>query len=260
MIRVLTSACLAALFSGLALAQPTTRPLQFEVADVQVSKPGGTPNGDFLPGGKLTLQYLTMKDLIAAAWELRDDYLVGGPAWLNSEHYDIVAKAATTTPEKDLRQMLQNLLIERFKLQVHHEKKVMPVYALVAGKKGAKLHESSPDDAEKPSCKIQTPQQRTDGLLLRSFICKKTGVDRLATVLPAIAPAYVDLPVVDLTELKGLYDFTLGWTPRAAGVEPRAGVELPPQPARQQAVSAKCPPPPTRTASRSSMHCRVNWG
>jgi uncharacterized protein (TIGR03435 family) len=42
-----------------------------------------------------------------AAWELRDDYLVGGAAWLNSEHYDIVAKAVSTTPEKDLRQMLQ---------------------------------------------------------------------------------------------------------------------------------------------------------
>ncbi len=74
----------------------------------------------------------------------------------------------------------------------------------MVGKKGAKLHESS-DDAEKPSCKIQPPQERTDGLLLRSFICKKTGIDRLAALLPTIAPAYVDLPVVDLTELKGIY-------------------------------------------------------
>ena len=217
MIRIRKSAGLVALFSGFALAQPATTPLSFEVADVQISKPGGKPNGDFLPGGKLTLQYLTMKELITVAWDLRDDYVTGGPAWLNSEHYDIVAKAVTTTPEKELRQMLQNLLIERFKLEVHHDKKVMPVYALVAGKKGARLQESAAGDAEKHSCKIQTPQQRTDGLILRSFICKKTGMDVLASMLPNIAPAYIDLPVVDLTELKGFYDFTLDWTPRGGG-------------------------------------------
>lgn len=222
MIRVLTSAGLAALFSGFALAQPATTPLSFEVADVQVSKPGGKPNGDFLPGGKLLLQYLTMKEMITAAWDLRDDYVTGGPAWLNSEHYDIVAKAAATTPEKDLRLMLQNLLIERFKLEIHHDKKVMPVYALVAGKKGARLKEPAADDAVKPSCKIQTPQQRTDGLILRTFACKKTGMDELTNMLPRIAAAYIDLPVVNLTELKGSYDFTLEWTPRR-GVRGAAG-------------------------------------
>jgi hypothetical protein len=92
-----------------------------------------------------------------------------------------------------------------------------PVYALVAGKKRARLQESAAGDAEKHSCKIQTPQQRTDGLVLRSLICKKTGMEALASMLPNIAPAYIDLPVDDLTELRGLYDFTLDWTPRGGG-------------------------------------------
>jgi uncharacterized protein (TIGR03435 family) len=217
MIRALKSAGLAALFSSCVLAQPATTPLSFEVADVQVSKPGGKPHGDFLPGGKVTIQSFPMKGLIAIAWDLPDDYVIGGPAWLNSEHYDIVAKAVTTAPLKELRLMLQTLLIERFKLQVHHDKKAMPVYALVAGKKAVKLQERAAGDGDKPSCKIQGVQQRTDGLFLRSFICKKTSMEELANRLPEAAPAYVDLPVVNLTDLKGLYDFTLAWTPTGGG-------------------------------------------
>jgi uncharacterized protein (TIGR03435 family) len=217
MTRVLACAVFATLISGAAWAQPATTPLEFEVADVQIAKPGGQPDVQFLPGGKLILRYLTMQEMITAAWDLRDEYVTGGPAWLSAEHYDIVAKAATTTPEKDLRRMLGTLLKERFKLEVHHETKVMPVYALVVGKKGAKLKESAAGETDKQSCKIQIPQQRTDGFILRTYTCTKTGMGQLAFALPRIAPAYVDLPAVDLTELKGVYDFTLEWTPRRGG-------------------------------------------
>jgi len=194
------------------------------VADVKISPPGGTPKFDFLPGGKLTAHYFTMKELIAAAWGLDEDFVTGGPAWLSSEHYDVVAKAPAlsptqplSAPDKDLLQMLQSLLIERFKLEIHHDKKVTSVYALVVGKKGASLKESAADATDKPSCQIQRPQQRKDGLILRTFACKKVGMDDLADSLGSIAAAYIDLPVVNLTELKGVYDFTLEWAPRRGG-------------------------------------------
>ena len=204
------------LFAALALGQPAAAPLTFEVADVQVSK-SGTPNGDFLPGGKLVVTHLSMKQLIVAAWDLDrwSNRVTGGPDWLDSEYYSIVAKAAPTSTEKELRVMLRNLLIERFKLTTHEEKRPTPVYALVVGKKTAKLQESA--EGAKQECHIETPQDRKDGQIIRSYICTGTGMDLLAQMLPRVAPAYVDLPVVNLTELKGAYNFTLGWTPRGAG-------------------------------------------
>jgi len=195
------------------------------VADVQISKPGGKPNVDYLPGGKVILQYVTMKDMVMGAWKLPSDYVTGGPAWLNSEHYDIVAKAHTTrtdTEDDELKAMLQTLLKERFRLEVHFEKKPMPVYALVAGKK-VKLQTSAAGANEKPDCKYQAPQQRNDGQVLRTFACKKVSMQMLAAELRSMAPAYIDRPVVDLTDLKGDFDFTLAWTPRGrnAPVPPR---------------------------------------
>src|SRR5207245_11222603 len=63
-----------------------------------------------------------------------------GPDWLGSERYDIVAKLPPNSSRDQIPLMLQTLLAERFKLTLHREKKVMPVYALVAGKNGSKLH------------------------------------------------------------------------------------------------------------------------
>lgn len=205
------------LFSGLAFAQRAAPPLSFEVADVQMSPPGGKPSFNFLPGGKLTVHSATMKELIMAAWGLREGYLSGGPAWLPTERYDIVAKAATVKSDDEIRLMLQTLLRERFKLEIHHEQKVMPVFELVVGKKGSKLKESAADDSSDSDCKIQRAQDRKDGQVLRGFGCKKTSMDDFAEALPDFAPGYIDLPVVNQTELKGVYDFMIEWTPRRGG-------------------------------------------
>jgi uncharacterized protein (TIGR03435 family) len=209
---------LAALFSVLATAQTLTPPkLAFEVSDVKVSSPGGTPNVDFLPGGKIVANFVTMKELLAVAWSKREEYVIGGPSWLGEEHYDIVAKATPAAKEADLALMLQSLLFERFKLALHMEKKPMPVYVLTAGKKGPKLTESTAPASEEASCKMQLPTERKDGQILRSLICKNAPISALVERLPNVAPAYVDHPVVDQTELKGRYDFTLEWAPRRGG-------------------------------------------
>ena len=207
------------LFSVCAFAQSE---LTFEVADVKISAPGERQNVDFLPGGKLVVQYLTMKEMIAAAWDLRGDYVTGSQPWLNSEHYDIVAKAAHTSSEKDLKQMLKNLLIERFKLEVHIEKKEMPVFLMVVGKKGSKLKESPAGENPQPDCKLTRPNERKDGLILRTLACKKMPMDAFAELIQGYAGGYIDRPVVNLTELKGLYDFTLEWAPVRGGRGPNA--------------------------------------
>ena len=207
-----TLALFIAVFSGCALAQPAAP--TFEVADVRIAKPGGQPNVDFEPSGRLVANYLSMKELIGAAWSVDPRFVSGGPAWLATEHYDIVAKAPHASNEKDLRKMLQGLLAERFLVKVHTEKKVMPVYALEVDKKGLKIQQSAKDDPAESDCHFTSTPPTNDGPVVRSFACKKVSMDQLAEALPAMAPAYVDQPVVNLTGLDGVYDFTLAWTPR----------------------------------------------
>jgi uncharacterized protein (TIGR03435 family) len=228
---------LATLFSSLAVAQPATlAALSFEVANVKKSKPGGTPNGEFLPGGKLVLRYLTRKEMITAAWELDrwPERVAGGPDWLNSGHYDIVAKAASSTPEKELRITLSNLLIKHFKLETHMEKKPMPVYALVVGRQG-KLQESTAADVERNSCKVQTPQQRKDGQMIRSRVYRSAGGQPHGTRGAVRFHARLD-------------------SPAAAAVAARRRA-MPGEPGG----SERRRPRPIRAGSPSSMPCRVSW-
>lgn len=186
--------------------------LSFDVADVQIAKDATQgPSGDFLPGGRVQLRNVTMKQMITAAYKLQQDMVEEGPAWLDSDRFDIVAKADPKSSIDTLRLMLQTLLAERFKLAVHPDKKVAPVYALVMGKGGPKLTQSASGDAAKKDCQRHgTPAGSIE------MACTGLTMADLAERLPDAAPAYVDLPVVDLTGLKGAYDLKLSWTGRAA--------------------------------------------
>ncbi len=65
--------------------------------------------------------------------------VAGGPAWIDSEGYDIEAKAAPNSDPKQQWPMWQNLLADRFKLKLHRETRDLPVYVLTAAKSGLKL-------------------------------------------------------------------------------------------------------------------------
>ena len=115
-----------------AFSQTQTTPPSFEVADVQVNKSGEVRMAvDMQGGGKLSMRNAPMRVMIAMAYQVRPDAVTGGPAWLESDRFDIVAKAEQKTSPDDLRGMLQTLLAERFKLAIHTDQKVMPAYALV---------------------------------------------------------------------------------------------------------------------------------
>ena len=91
----------------------------FEVASVKVNTSGAPPSGD-AKGDRLTLYNMPLKVIVARAYQVTNDK-VTGPAWLDTDSYDIVAKFAPDTARRDLWLMLQNLLVERFKLAIHHE-------------------------------------------------------------------------------------------------------------------------------------------
>lgn len=93
--------------------------LQFEVATIKLNK--GTDDGTYIrpSPGRLTLTNYTLRHLIAAAYEIQDFQVSGGPAWVASEHYDIEAKTDTSaTVEQKERRMLQSLLEDRFQLKI----------------------------------------------------------------------------------------------------------------------------------------------
>jgi uncharacterized protein (TIGR03435 family) len=143
--RAIAGFGLVTLLSSLLLGQSTKKPTAFEVADVHVSPPGtNQTDGGFMPGGRAEIRGATMLDLISDAYGVDAKMVVGGPSWLNSDRFDIIAKAQHgVTSGEALQEMLKNLLAERFKLVVREEKKEMPVYVLTVGKKGAKLPAAS---------------------------------------------------------------------------------------------------------------------
>ncbi len=122
-----TALILAIIVPGLAIAQTS-----FEIADVHVSPKTlhPTKKGGALRAGRYELQMATMVDLIATAWGIQPNKVLGGPAWLETDRFDVIARAPLNTSPQDLKLMLQLLLADRFQLTVHTDQKPMAAYAL----------------------------------------------------------------------------------------------------------------------------------
>src|SRR5580700_6734077 len=147
--------CSLAHAQSAANAQPAEAKLGFEVASV---KPSALPAGNGVirlgrqdgPGsgdpGRVTYSFSTIRDLIVEAYSVKRSQVSGGPNWLDSERFDIVAKVPQGATKEQVKVMLQNLLAERFKLTLHRETKELPLYALVVGAKGPKLKDSGVTD------------------------------------------------------------------------------------------------------------------
>jgi uncharacterized protein (TIGR03435 family) len=166
---------------------------------------------------------VTLKMLIQQAYGVQDFQITGGPSWLNTEKYDIEAKADKSATDgfdslsKDQRKvaqdrMLQALWADRFKLTLHHGTKELPAYKLVVAENGPKLQEAKPGETYANG--IKGPDGRPAG---PGMVVMGRGIVT-AQALPAAEIArllsdQLGLTVVDKTELKSKYDFTLLWTP-----------------------------------------------
>lgn len=198
---------IATLFLPLGLCAQTAIEPSFEVAAVRVNKTANARDEfKMLPSGQVRIRHASMKDLIQGAWNLEDYAIAGGPGWIDGEYYDVIAKALPNTPMPAMERMLQNLLKERFKLRLHTEARVAPVFAVLVAKGGLKMKES-PQGSD-AGCRIGS----TRGVLSR--VCTGTQVAGLASMLPQWASGYIKIPVLDKTGLSGNYDFTLSWTER----------------------------------------------
>ena len=184
-------------------AQSQQSPLpKFEVASVKTNKSQGMME----LGGhneKFNALRISLEGLIEYAYNINHNEMVG-PAWLGSETYDIEAKPEHPVSIAQIRQMLQTLLTDRFKLSVHTETKELPVYALMPAKNGPRLREAPAD--EEPSFR------RTPG----HIVAENEPISSLINAFRGnfFALGVLDRPVIDTTGLKGRYDFTLEWAQR----------------------------------------------
>lgn len=184
----------ALLIACAAWAQPA-----FEAASL---KPNKSPdfNSTFnTRSDNVEAKNLPLRELLIQAFELKSYQLVG-PEWLSNERFDIVAKAPFGTGDDEkLMPLLRTLLIERFKLQTHREKRQLPCFALVVTKDGFKPREVEPGPGGMGSTTSE------GGGELKA---EKTTMDTFVEWMSR----EVQRPVIDATGLKGSYDFTLKYS------------------------------------------------
>lgn len=133
--------------------QDAPKRLTFDVSSIKVSKPGGRGGGiKALPGGQTyQAQNVPVKLIISLMYKVPMRQITGGPDWMNTDLWDIEAKADHSYNLDDLHIMFQNLLADEFKLKFHKETKEGPVYALTIDKSGVKMKENdSPQDFKIP--------------------------------------------------------------------------------------------------------------
>jgi uncharacterized protein (TIGR03435 family) len=209
---------LLATMLGSAQQQP-----KFEVADVHVSPTsrGFAQNfGGVLRAGRYINRDATMLQLISAAYGVPEDNIAGGPGWVSSDLFDVIAKAPDGTTNASAKVMLQGLLAERFGLVVRHDTKPVSRYALTVGK-GSKLKPSASDGPARCQPKGQTgggggPTSDLASVPNIQVTCQNLSAEAIAQNLRQMAGGYLTKDVVDLTKLEGTYDFDIEWTPRMA--------------------------------------------
>ena len=197
--------------------------LTFEVATIKPSNPA-TPGQSILVGrggaNLFTTTNTTLNDLIIFAYGIHAQQIVGAPAWLATEKFDISAKPedAGVPDPTQLRTMVQKLLVDRFSLKFHKEKKELSAYTLNVGKNGPKMAKNE------------------SGGTLPGFGGRGPGAvgvrNSTMTEFAAFLQARIlDRPVVDQTGLTGKFDFTLEWRPDTAQLAAQGpnAPQLPPE-------------------------------
>lgn len=221
---------------------------EFEVATIRPSAPNAqeaVTAGVRIDGAQVRCAFLTLKDYIGIAYRVKL-YQVSGPDWLASDRFDISATLPAGVPTTQIPEMLQRLLEDRFQMKMHREKKDFPVYVLEVAKGGLKMQESA-SDPNAANVDAKAPVNITGGGSAQgvsvnlgrgssyTFSNNKFEAKRLTmAALAGNLERFTDRPIVDMTDLKGSYDFTLDVTQedyqammiRAAVT---AGVAMPPQ-------------------------------
>lgn len=205
--------------AGLLAAQPA-----FDVASVKPNNTGN-PAMLFRPSpGRFNAENQTLQHLLMTAYAFKEFQIIGGPGWINTEHFDVTGTAQGNPGRDQMMEMLKALLRDRFKLVAHLEARQLPIYELTVNKGGLKIEpvecftpdpvKSEPPPAGRPICgsmgwgngridsTATTMQFFTDALsgLIGRSVVDKTGLSGWFPAhlkfAPDNAPPDTDLPSV----------------------------------------------------------------
>jgi uncharacterized protein (TIGR03435 family) len=163
--------------------------------------------------------------LLTSGYRVQNAQIIGGPNWLTSARFDVVAKGAENATREELFLMIQPLLVDRFKLKFHMETRVLPHYELVVANNGSKLIKGEDGrcakalEASRPCSDIV---EMTNGIAAVNI--------PLSTIVRALGGILEDRPVVDKTGLAGRFDIQVMWmnpSRPAQSEEERKGDEVP---------------------------------
>jgi uncharacterized protein (TIGR03435 family) len=208
MMRVTAILSVVAFVNGAAFGQKPT----FEVASVKHVDPASRASGGFgstgvpppITGDPGLINYsdVTLKGVLARAYQLKPNQ-IAGPDWLNTERYNITARVARDAPKGQIPAMLQNLLADRFRMTVRWEMKEVQGLALTVGKAGAKLTKSAVPEADAAT-------ERSSGFSTSGHLTfRASTLDDFAGSLAI----FMRQPVVDMTDIEGMFDITLDASP-----------------------------------------------
>jgi uncharacterized protein (TIGR03435 family) len=199
------------------LMDPNAKP-QFEVATIKPSDPNRPGWGIGInPSGMLNTLNTTLADLIKFAYDLHPRQVVNAPAWFDTDKFDLTAKPDTpgmaSLPQ--MRAMIQQLIVDRFGLKFHNDKRELQAYALTVAKGGEKIKKEE---------NVKLPLPGFGGAPQRGFNVRNATIAEFGSVLQA---QFMDLPVVDQTNLGDTrYTFILKFTPDP-GMRPFGGATPP---------------------------------
>ena len=173
----------------------------FDAASIKPNQSAGGVSSMHFTAGRVSMENVSLKKVMLNAYGIQDDreYAIVGPDWLTAERFDIEATFPAETQVTVVREMLQTLLADRFKMAVHKETRQLPDYRLVIAKGGAKI---SP---------VEAGQGQTSGGAGK-FVASKITMAHFADLIARQA----GLPVVNETGLDGVFSFTLEWSPEAS--------------------------------------------
>jgi uncharacterized protein (TIGR03435 family) len=244
---VIASTVFGVIDAGAQTQTPAPLPT-FDVASVRPSTGTGSQTtaerarawGDVT--GRVNLEDIHLTDVLLRAYGLQP-YQLSGSAWLDTDPFEIMAVVPAGAPKQQIPLMFQALLEERFKLGFHRETQVAPAYALVVAAGGPKLNESAPDDIyvaptdthtfRGGSVSVSSEGTGPFGMAKTSFANGILHTEFASMTMKTLTEylnqypdtqyviGLLDLPVVDMTGLKGFYQVTLdisrGDMPRARG-------------------------------------------
>jgi uncharacterized protein (TIGR03435 family) len=189
-----------------ALAQAPSAGSSFDAVSIKANKSGDNAIGG---GGGAGTEYrvtnIPLRVLISQAYAMRHLEVTGGPAWLDTDRFDIVGKMP---PPGSPFAMVRTLLADRFKLVTHNETRQLPIYAVVVaksnGRLGPKLQPSSCAAGRKPDG-TRCGMRPGPGLFV--------GAATIQMLADASLSSEVQRKVVNRTGLTGVFDIDLHWSP-----------------------------------------------